>query len=299
MTAFVRVATVNVNGIRASLARGLGTWLDECSADLVALQEVRCPAPLLPELPGWHVVYDPGSRAGRNGVALLSRVPPVAARSSVTAAGGHPDFEAEFGSGGRYVEADYDIAGLPLTCASVYVTKGGLPVREQRRYERKLRFLAGFRELLLTARTSAADRGREYLCLGDFNLAATVADHYHGEVKRPLEGYLPAEREWLGALVAEGAGLVDVVRQLHPGQQGPYTWWSWRAGQFESDKGWRIDLHLASPGLADRATAGGTDRPINSSARTSDHAPVVVDYAADHSDRGTMGSTTTIDQGDA
>ena len=285
VTRTVRIATVNVNGIRASLLRGLDRWLDACGADVVGLQEVRCPVAALPPLPGWEVVYDAGSRPGRNGVALLSRTPAVAVRDTLLAAGGDHDFETEFGEDGRYVEADYDIAGLRLTAASVYVTKGGLPLREPGRYERKLRFLGGFARLLRAARHRAAERGREFVCMGDFNLAAEPVDHYHGDVARPLEGYLPAEREWLAALVAEGSGLVDVVRSLHPQATGPYTWWSWRVGQFEADRGWRIDLQLASPGLAARAVRGGTDRPASSVERMSDHAPVVVDYQADRSDR--------------
>ncbi len=289
MKGFVRIATVNVNGIRASLTRGFDRWLDASDADLVALQEVRCPEAAMPELPGWMMVYDAGSRAGRNGVALLSRVAPVAVRSSMEAAGGDESFAGEFGAEGRYVEADYDLAGHRLTVASVYVTKGGLPHREQARYDRKVRFLTGLRDLLTTSRLRAQEQRREYLCLGDFNVAATAADHYHGEVSRPLEGYLPAERSWLSDLVADGAGLVDVVRTVHPGKAGPYSWWSWRLGQFDSDRGWRIDLHLATSGLAATAVSGGTDRPATSGARMSDHAPVVVDYATPPVHPGRMG----------
>ena len=98
---------------------------------------------------------------------------------------------AEFGADGRYVEADYDLGSQRLTVASVYVTKGGLPAREPARYERKVRFLAGLGDLLGVARTRATADGREFLCVGDYNLAASPDDHYHGDVARPLEGYLP------------------------------------------------------------------------------------------------------------
>ena len=79
-----------------------------------------------------------------------------------------------------------------------------------------------------------------------------------------------------------GAGprrLIDVVRRLHPDVEGPYSWWSWRGQAFVNDSGWRIDYHLASPGLARTAVAAGTDREASADARISDHAPVVVDYA--------------------
>ncbi|MEO6090178.1 MAG: endonuclease/exonuclease/phosphatase family protein [Umezawaea sp.] len=78
----MRVATVNVNGIRAATRRGFAEWLDDRDCDLVALQEVRSPADLVPPevLSGYHYCYHPGDRAGRNGVALLCRTPPVAIR---------------------------------------------------------------------------------------------------------------------------------------------------------------------------------------------------------------------------
>ena len=120
--------------------------------------------------------------------------------------------------------------------------------------------------------------GGGYVLMGDVNIASGPGDLYNHHLKRPLEGYLPAERAWLESVVAADTGLVDVVRHLHPEGQGPYSWWSWRTGQFEADNGWRIDLHLASPSLATRAISGGTDRPRSNEARMSDHAPVVVDY---------------------
>ena len=78
----LRVATVNVNGIRAAARRGFTTWLADRDCDVVALQEVRCPADDVPAdaLAGHHLSYHPGSRAGRNGVAVLTRRPPVAVR---------------------------------------------------------------------------------------------------------------------------------------------------------------------------------------------------------------------------
>ncbi|HEY3410538.1 MAG TPA: endonuclease/exonuclease/phosphatase family protein, partial [Propionicimonas sp.] len=115
----MRVATVNVNGIRAATRRGFGDWLAGRDCDLVALQEVRSPADLVPPeaLDGYHYCYHPGDRAGRNGVALLSRTPPVAIREGF----GNAAFDAE----GRYVEADLDLCGWKLTVGSLYLPKGG------------------------------------------------------------------------------------------------------------------------------------------------------------------------------
>ena len=72
--------------------------------------------------------------------------------------------------------------------------------------------------------------------------------------------------------------LVDVVRTRHPDADGPYTWWSWLGQAFEKDTGWRIDYHLATPGLARRARTAWVDKEDHRGMRISDHAPVVVDY---------------------
>ncbi|ABG95683.1 possible exodeoxyribonuclease III, C-terminal [Rhodococcus jostii RHA1] len=85
------------------------------------------------------------------------------------------------------------------------------------------------------------------------------------------------EREWFDSILSPRA-LVGVVRQHHPGVDGPYSWWSWLGQGFVNDTGWRIDYHLATPRLAQAAVAAGTDREPAADRRMSDHAPVVVDY---------------------
>jgi exodeoxyribonuclease-3 len=270
----MRVATVNVNGIRAATRRGFGDWLAGCDCDLVALQEVRSPADLVPPeaLDGYHYCYHPGDRAGRNGVALLSRTPPVAIREGF----GNAAFDAE----GRYVEADLDLCGWKLTVGSLYLPKGGRAddtPAELARYRRKLRFLRSFRPYLTRARLDAKQRGREFLVMGDFNIAHTRLDVRNWRTNQAAVGFLPEERDWFASILGPRT-LVDVVRGLQPDTEGPYSWWSWMGNAFNNDVGWRIDYHLATPALAKAAITGGTDRADSYEARMSDHAPVVVDY---------------------
>src|SRR5690625_2466312 len=78
-----RIATVNVNGIRAAHRRGFGDWLTTRGSDVIALQEVRAQADRLPAAAFgcYHVAFDPGSLPGRNGVAVLTRQEPAAIRT--------------------------------------------------------------------------------------------------------------------------------------------------------------------------------------------------------------------------
>ena len=299
----MRIATHNVNGIRAAQRRGFSSWLEARHPDVIALQEVRCPVESLPaEAFGpYYVTYDPGTLAGRNGVAVLTRRPPVAVRGwAATVFGWSPGREVglvepavdfrlarelrHFAGEGRYLEVD--LADAPVTVASVYVPKGDSP-RAPRdkataslalaRYERKMAFLTGFARQLAANRRAAARRGREYLVAGDFNIAHTTLDLRNWRSNQNNAGFLPIEREWFAAIVSPRT-LVDVIRGLHPDVDGPYSWWSWRGKAFDSDAGWRIDDQLATPQLARSAVVGGTDKDASYDTRISDHAPVVVDY---------------------
>ena len=302
----LRVATVNVNGIRAAHRRGFDAWLDTRGGDVIALQEVRAPVAALPEgaFGGYHAAYDPGVLAGRNGVALLTREAPAAVRTwsgevhlfgpgpgvpeVVEAPAGPLARELKaFAREGRYVEVD--LADRPVTVASLYLPKGGLPAHLQRpgatreapdggaKYERKMRFLAGFARQLAANRRAARARGREFLLMGDLNVAHTPLDVVNWRRQVRNEGFLPEERDWFGEIVGPRR-LIDVVRILHPETQGPYSWWSWLGESFVKDTGWRIDYHLATPALAFAARTAVTDREPSRDERMSDHAAVVVDY---------------------
>ena len=303
----MRVATFNINGIRAAQRRGFERWLTERGPDVVALQEMRVAAESIPDgvFGPYHLAYDEGEVRGRNGVAVLTRHPPAAVRTW----GGtvllrepgarHTDVVTlppeslsrglrEFAGQGRYLEVD--LVDVPVTVASLYLPKGGLPAHLQQpgrmreapdggaRYERKMRFLDAFARQLARTRRAARTRGRALLLLGDLNIAHTRFDVRNWRRAGRMEGYLPEERDWLDGLLGPRT-LVDVVRRLHPDTEGPYSWWSWLGRAFIEDTGWRIDYHLATPGLARTAVRAVTDRdPGPGEQRISDHAPVVVDY---------------------
>lgn len=291
----LRIGTHNVNGIRAALRRGAGEFWEACGADVVALQEVRCRIPDLPEraFGSFHTTLDAGTLAGRNGVAILTRTPPAAIRTlSGTVWTSEPSGEftevectrivnrdlAPFADEGRYVEVD--LADAPIRVASLYLPKGAAwPYEEnsKEKYDRKMRFLKGLARHLQASRREAAGDGREFLVMGDFNIAHTQQDLKNWRGNQKSEGFLPEEREWFSSILGPRT-LVDVVRAQHPEADGPYSWWSWRGQAFVNDSGWRIDYHLASPALAKAAVAAMTARESSYEARMSDHCPVIVDY---------------------
>ncbi len=269
------VASVNVNGVRAAVRRGMGVWLAERRPDVLCLQEVRASDEKLAGAlgDGWHTAHEEAPAKGRAGVAVASRTPPHAVRVGLSP----PEPCAGFDGAGRWVEADLEVAGgsrtRRLTVISSYVHTGdaGRP-----RQMEKEAFLAA-----VAARLGelAAD-GRHVLLTGDLNVAHREADLANWKGNRSKSGFLPSERAWFDRLLGE-LGWVDAVRALAGEGPGPYSWWTWRGTAFDRDVGWRIDYQIASAGLAALVVKAEIDRAPSYAARWSDHAPVVVRYDID------------------
>ncbi|MEU6348129.1 exodeoxyribonuclease III [Streptomyces sp. NPDC047072] len=262
------VTSANVNGLRAAAKKGFVEWLADTSADVLCLQEVRAEPQQLPEEvrtpDGWHVVHAPAAAKGRAGVSLYTRREP----DRVQVGFGSEEFDGS----GRYVEAD-----LPgVTVASLYLPSGEVGTERQ---DEKVRFMAEFLVYLKDLKARAAADGREVVVCGDWNIAHQPADLKNWRANQKSSGFLPEERAWLTQVFEEtDGGYVDVVRSLHPDVDGPYSWWSYRGRAFDNDTGWRIDYHVATPGLAAKAVKGYVERAATHPERWSDHAPVTVVY---------------------
>jgi exodeoxyribonuclease III len=262
----LRIATVNVNGIRAAYKRGMEQWLADRDLDILCLQEVRAPDAILRQLlgEGWYIVHAEAEAKGRAGVAIASRVAPVETRDHIG--------DDYFATSGRWVEADFKLEdGKLLTVVSAYVHSGEVDTPKQ---EDKYRFL----DVMCTRLPELKATRDHALVVGDLNVGHTTLDikNWKGNVKKA--GFLPQERAYFDRFFGEEIGWTDVHRSQSGDVAGPYTWWSWRGQAFDNDAGWRIDYHMATPELAAVAGNAVVDRAASYDARFSDHAPVVVDY---------------------
>lgn len=70
----------------------------------------------------------------------------------------------------------------------------------------------------------------------------------------------------------------DALRRLHPNEDGPYSWWTWRGKAFDTGAGWRIDYQAATSALMERVESAWVDRAEHYDLRWSDHSPVLVTY---------------------
>ncbi|WP_235866168.1 exodeoxyribonuclease III [Serinibacter arcticus] len=263
------VATINVNGLRAAVRRGMPAWQQECAPDVMLLQELRAPDDVVRELlgPDWHVVHVEAAAKGRAGVAIASRLPFEAVRPLLPVAEGAEEPEGDVG---RWVEADVRLPdGRVLTLVSTYLYSGtaGTPSMDAK-YAHLDRVTARLVEL---AAAELAVVG------GDINVGHRELDIKNWKGNRTSAGFLPAERAYLDRWYDE-LGLVDVGRRVAGEVAGPYTWWSWRGKAFDNDSGWRIDVQAATPALAAVVDEARVDRAATYAERFSDHAPFVVRY---------------------
>ena len=254
----MRIITLNVNGIRSAVAKGLFPWLARQRADVICLQEVRALPQQIegPEyqLKGYTRLLYPAERPGYAGVALFARREP----EKVVQGFGVEEFDRE----GRYLEAHFGNVAV----VSLYLPSGSAGPERQ---ASKFRFLDAFASWL--ARLRAAPR--QYVLCGDWNIAHREIDLKNWRGNQKNSGFLPEERAWMDRLFGE-LGFVDAFRVVDARAE-QYTWWSNRGQAWTKNVGWRIDYQVATPGVGVAAAAARIYRDR----RFSDHAPLIMDYA--------------------
>jgi exodeoxyribonuclease-3 len=271
----MRIATWNVNSLKARLDK-VEWWLERAAPDVLLMQETKLTdddAPVLPfRMLGYELLHHGEGRW--NGVAIASR---VGIEDVVTNFGDGPVRNS--GPGGTAPgEADFDPGTearmVSAVCGGVRVVSIYAPngrVLDSPWYAGKLRWFERLARWLAETR----DPGDALVMGGDFNVAPADEDVWnaaaaHGgtHVSEPERAEFRALLEW---------GLVDTWRAANPGLRR-FTWWDYRAGNFQRNEGMRIDHLLASAPVAARLVAVEVDREARKGTPTpSDHAPLVLD----------------------
>ena len=218
----LRVASVNVNGIRAAYKKDMAAWLASRDIDILCLQEVRAPDAIVRELldeSQWHILHAEAAAKGRAGVLVATRRTPnsagevlenqpVATRSNIG--------EEYFDDSGRWVEADYVLPnGKTLTVVSAYVHSGEVGTQKQ---DDKYRFL----ERMLVRMPELAKHSDHVLIVGDLNVGHTELDIKNWKANQKRAGFLPEERAYFDRFFGD-IGYRDVARELAGQVPGPYT----------------------------------------------------------------------------
>lgn len=246
------ILTWNVNGLRAVFKKGFIEILHSKKPDIVCLQEIKCfpdqAKDLIVDLGSFQMSWHPAKRPGYSGVLTLFRGPVQEIAKGI----GQERFDEE----GRVLIHDLGFAEL-LNC---YFPNGGA---SEERHLFKMDFL---RDFLNFATTKA--KQKPLIITGDINIAHREID-IHDPVRLAGEsGFKPEERAWMDEFLS--SGFIDAFRDKNPDAKERYTWWSYRAGARQRNKGWRIDYFLLSESLKDRII----DIQHFEDVKGSDHCPL-------------------------
>jgi exodeoxyribonuclease III len=259
----LRIASWNINSVRARLEI-VERFLKEEQPDILCLQETKVVNEQFPEGVFRQLGYRNFAVNGMpmyHGVAIISKIP---LRNPMV-----HDWQAN--GEARHIGAEI-ADGIRID--NVYIPAGGeVPDTEvNSKFGQKLNFLDRM------AAWSAGIKGANIL-MGDFNVAPLEHDVWSHKQLVNVVSHTPIELEKLAAIQSAGQ-WIDVARHFVPPSEKLYTWWSYRAQDWEkTDRGRRLDHMWITPDLLDRTKGHVVHKHARSWGKPSDHAPIVTEFA--------------------
>jgi exodeoxyribonuclease-3 len=248
----MKIISFNVNGIRASVGKGLLETIQNFDADIFCVQETKAQddqvRAAMADLTGYHIYMNSAEKKGYSGVAIFSKQEPV----SVSVDMGVAEHDME----GRIICAEYDDFYL----INVYVPNSGAGLK---RLDYRSTWDAAFKDYLKNLQDE-----KPIIATGDFNVAHEAIDLKNDKSNyNKTSGYTQVEIDGLDNILS--IGLKDTFRTLYP-EEVKYSFWSQRFNARKTNAGWRIDYFLVSDQLMDRVK----DATIHNEVFGSDHCPV-------------------------
>ena len=262
----MRLVSWNVNSVRQRL-ENLRQLTDTLQPDEICLQETKVvdddfPRDGLTAMGyGHHVIHGMKSY---NGVAIFSRRPLR-----------EPQLLTWCGKTDRRHAAVLLPNGVELH--NFYVPAGGdIPdPKKNRKFAHKLKFIAEMNAWSAEMKR----RQRPAIMVGDLNIAPLETDVWSHKQLLKVVSHTPREVKGLTAIQSAGE-WVDAVRHFIPPAERLYSWWSYRARDWNaSDRGRRLDHVWVTPSLASGLKSAQILREARGWATPTDHVPVIVDFA--------------------
>lgn len=254
LMATLKLASWNINGIRAIHKKGFSQWLEEEQPDVLGLQEIKIMAnQLTPEIikpPGYHTFFCHAERKGYSGTAIYTKNLPI----SIQRGFGHERFDQE----GRTIIADFG----DFIFLNSYYPNGKMN-------EERLQYKLDFYDHFLVYVKGLVKQGKKLIICGDFNTAHKEIDLSHPKRNENVSGFLPQERAWMDRFVA--GGFVDSFRQFNNSPE-QYTWWHMVTNARSRNVGWRIDYFFHSENMQSMIK----DATIKQEVMGSDHCPITL-----------------------
>jgi len=249
-----KIFSYNVNGIRAAIKKGLIDWMKNSNPDILCVQETKAQPnqidnSVFEEL-GYNCYWFSAEKKGYSGVGIISKQVPNHVEYGMN--------NIKYDKEGRLMRADFG----DISVISVYHPSGSNADRQSF----KIQWLKDFYNYIKELKKER----KKLIISGDFNICRLWIDIHNPEKQQKTSGFLPEEREWFQKFIDNG--FTDSFRIFNK-EPHNYSWWSYRAGARQRNKGWRIDYNMLSSDIADKAI----NAEIHQNAMQSDHCPVSVE----------------------
>ncbi len=251
----MKIATYNINGIRAGLRKGLLDWLKATNLDFVCFQEVKAnidqvEISLFEDL-GYQVFWHSAEKKGYSGTVILAKGDILNVEYGI----GIEKYDCE----GRLLRVDTERFSLICT----YMPSGTRMERLQYKFD----WMDDFYDYVVELKKTHP----KLIISGDYNICHREIDIHNPKRNQKNSGFLPEERAWMTKLLE--AGFIDSFRFFNK-EPHHYTWWRTYPKDIRSrNLGWRIDYHFVTQELESEIK----NCLILPQAKHSDHCPVVLE----------------------
>jgi exodeoxyribonuclease-3 len=263
----MKIVTWNVNSVRLRLSN-LGRVVEELDPDVICLQETKAHDDVFPTAGIAALGYPHQAISGMksyNGVAIVSRLPLVNIGKQIWC--GKEDC--------RHVYAT-----LPdgTEIHSVYIPAGGdIPdPAVNAKFAHKLQFLDDLADWGSALAAKPKSKAVRRILVGDLNVAPLESDVWSHKQLLKVVSHTPIEVEKFNKAQLSGR-WIDAVREIVPLEERLYSWWSYRASDWDAaDKGRRLDHIWISEAVRPRLTGAAVHRAARGWDMPSDHVPVSI-----------------------
>ena len=263
----MRLMTWNINSVRLRLPL-LIEILDKNKPDVFCLQETKTPDEFFPVdalVEKGYAHYHFAGMKGYNGVSIFSKHP--LSDKDVYKRCGKNDM--------RHISAKVKAPGKAFELHNIYIPAGGYEpdVTINDKFQHKLDFVDELTDWFGASRTAKTPM----ISVGDFNIAPLEHDVWDSKKMQKVVSHTPIEREKFAQFFG-GLGWTDAVRTFVPEDKKLYSWWSYRAADWDAaDKGRRLDHVWVTKPLSGMLKKQQVLREVRGWTQPSDHVPVIVD----------------------
>jgi len=248
----MKLASWNVNGLRACVRKGFLDYFHTLDADFFSVQEIKLQEGQIDLLlEGYQMYWNYAERKGYSGTAIFTKHTPMSVSYGLE--------EDESQSEGRIINLEYENFFL----VNIYSPNSQ---RDLARLHMRLEW-----EDRLFKHLTALDAQKPVIICGDLNVAHQMIDIRNAKANIGNSGFTEEERGKFNRLLE--AGFVDTLRHFEPNTEGLYTWWSYMKTVRERNIGWRIDYFLVSERMIKSITKSTTEPSVMGS----DHCPIVLE----------------------